>query len=113
MGELSDTVEKLKAKIQELQGIPPQDLKLAFRGKNLSNEAALHSINQLKSKGTATLVMTHKKKAVTEKAKATETKKEEPAQLCANNCGFYGTESNGGYCSSCLKSLGLVSENSS
>merc|ERR1712137_154029 len=93
MGELSDTVQNLKAKIEELQGIPPQDLKLAFRGKKLDDAAALNTINLLKSEA--------------------EAKKEEPAQLCANNCGFYGTASNGGYCSACFKELGLVSDNQS
>lgn len=40
-------------------------------------------------------------------------KKEEkpaPAEPCLNNCGFYGTSATGGYCSSCYKALGLVSE---
>lgn len=89
--DLSDTVETLKAKIQELQGIPPQDLKLAFRGKNLNDEAALNTINLLKSKGEATFVMTQTKKAVQEQKKKKEAAEQsEPAMPCANNCGFYG-----------------------
>merc|ERR1712137_23076 len=113
--ELSDTVEKLKEKIQEQHGIPQQDLKLAFRGKNLSNEALLDTINQLKSKGKATFIMTQKKSASDPAEKDKKESKEDqvPATLCINNCGFYGTQANGGYCSSCFKELGLVSTNSS
>ena len=90
--ELSDTVEKLKAKIEELQGIPPQDLKLAFRGKNLSDEASLNTINLLKSKGEATFVMTQKKTAaaIKEQKESAKETKAEPATLCVANCGFYG-----------------------
>ena len=87
--ELSDTIEQLKSKIEELQGIPSADLRLAFRGKTLADEEALSSIKQLESKGSATFLMTQKKgKPVAKATKAPEPAT--PAELCLNNCGFYG-----------------------
>ena len=94
--DLSDTIQSLKSKIEAQEGIPSDELKLAYRGKSLSNEAALRTIKQLEAKGECTFLLTQKKSPASAAAKTTTTKskkeetKSEPAQLCANNCGFYG-----------------------
>merc|ERR1719282_210996 len=102
----SDTVEHLKAKIEQMQGIPSRDLRLAFRGKQLDNEAMLSTIKQISAKGSATLLMTCKKPLQETKAEtpSAETPTTDP---CRNDCGFYGTSATDGYCSSCYTKLGL------
>merc|ERR1719282_251029 len=102
----SDTVEHLKAKIEQMQGIPSRDLRLAFRGKQLDNEAMLSTIKQLSAKGSATLLMTCKKPSKETKA---EVRSEETptTDRCRNECGFYGTSATDGYCSTCYTKLGL------
>ena len=89
---LDDTVATIKSKIEELQGIPADEVRLALRGKNLENDASLSSINQLKDKGTITLVMVQKKSPASQAARSTPSTppvKSEPTP-CANGCGFYG-----------------------
>jgi len=89
--ELSETVEHLKSRIQESQGISQEDISLAYRGKTLPNEAYLDTINQLKSKGQITVLMKQNKKSLDVKKEQTEEENEsEPQTLCKNNCGFYG-----------------------
>lgn len=107
--EGSDTIENLKLKIQEEHGISPQNIRLTYRGKCLSNDNILeNSIKILQSKGQATILMKQHKTA--EEVKPVE-KEPEPAVLCINNCGFYGSSSNKGYCSSCYKKLNIPEEN--
>lgn len=101
--ELTDTVELIKHKIQQSQGIPEQEFRLTFRGKTLQNKDELQTISDLVAKGKATLMMAKTKEITPNSVTPADSEPEIPV-LCVGNCGFYGSLKNGGYCSQCYKS---------
>ena len=80
--ELSATVESLKQKIEESQGISIPEITLALKGKKLDNDAILNTLNV--KENTVLLMMRN--------PKAAKPVPQDPVAptLCLNNCGFYG-----------------------
>ena len=66
--EISDTIEKIKTKIQEKEGIPPDQQKLFFSGKELEDNLNLEHYNIIYS-STLNLVIKHSIKRLAEDQK--------------------------------------------
>lgn len=102
----SETVASLKARVAESHQIPVGEQKLAWRGKNLEDEAML-STYRLRKRATLLLMRTPAAAAAHNSASLNGSDADlgVPPKPCLKNCGFYGLEETEGYCSQCHQEL--------